>query len=365
MGEQINAGTAAVLTPPAAAPAPNGAKRVTFIEFLRVIACFFVIVNHTVSYGIIHTDPSPTWFCSVIWFFCCKVAVPIFIMITGAMLLKKTDTPRRAFKRFYRVFVVFAVGSAGYYVYLWKGREDPLSIGDFLENFFSGIPITNAYWYFYLYLALLCIMPLLQKMAAALSQKEILWLLAVSLGLLGGMQLFNAITPWRLGVLSADGLLSPYIGMLFAGYYLETYTAPNRRGFFAAGGVFALLIALQTAGTWWLNQTEPEKTLAFDVRTGPLVTGSAICLWIMVRYLFSAVSFPAWVHKAVCWLGGLTFTIYLVSDAAIMKMQPLFELLETRFPLFVALVGWEVLAFALGTGVAAILRAVPFLRKWL
>lgn len=365
MNEKTNGGTAAVLPPLAAVPVSGGATRVTFIEFLRVIACFFVIVNHTIQNGISNLAPSPNWFCSVIWFFCSKVAVPIFIMITGAMLLKKTDTPRKAFRRFYRVFVVFAVGSAGYYIYLGKCYEYPLSIGGFLEEFFSGLSITNAYWYFYLYLALLCIMPLLQKMAAALSQKEILWLLAVSLGLLGSMQLFNAVTPWRLGILSAEGLLSPYIGMLFAGYYLETYTAPSRRGFFAAGGVFALLIALQTAATWWLNHIEPEKTMAFDLRTGPLITGSAICLWIMVRYLFSAVSFPAWLHKAVCWLGGLTFTIYLVSDAVLLVTLPLYYRLEARLPLFVALVGWEVLAFVIGAGVAAILRAVPFLRKWL
>lgn len=366
MEEKANSSTAiAPAMPQAAAPAPNGAERVSFIETLRVIACFFVIVNHTVMPGFTSTQPSPTWFCSLIWFFCCKTAVPVFVMITGAVLLKKTDTARKAFGRVYRIFVVFILGSAVYYFYFKRAYEEPVSIGGFLRQFFSGIPITNAYWYFYLYLALLCIMPLLQKMAAALSQKEILWLLALSLGLLGGMQLFNAVSSWRLGILSADGLLSPYIGMLFAGYYLERYTAPGRRGFFIAGGVFALLIAAQTAGTWRLFHTEPEKLLAFDLRTGPLVVGSAICLWIMVRYLFSAIDLPAWVHRAICWLGGLTFTIYLLSDGLISKTQPLFAVLTARLPFFVALMAWEVLIFAAGAGIAALLRAVPVLCSWL
>lgn len=351
--------------PPNAAPTSGGAERIAFIELLRVMACFLVIVNHTAATGFLYNHPSPTWFCSVVWFFLSKAAVPVFLMITGAMLLKKADTPRKAFRRFYRVFVVFFVGSAGYFIYYERLSGEPASLSGFLQKFFSGGQATNAYWYFYLYLALLCSMPLLQKMASALGKKEVLWLLVLSLGLVGGMQLYNAVTPWRLGVLSADGLLSPYIGMLFAGYYLEAYTAPGRRGFFAAGGVLVLLLAAQTAGTWQLYHTEPEKILAFDLRTSPLVVGSAICLWIMVRYLFAAVSLPAWLHKAICWLGSLTFTVYLVSDLIIQQTQPLFELLRAGLPLFAALVVWEVLVFALCAAIAALLRAVPFLRKWL
>lgn len=368
MGETTGkrAAAAAVLAPaPRITPAPNAAGRIPFVEMLRVISCFFVIANHTVTVGIKNTQPSPTWFCSVIWLFFSKTAVPVFIMITGAMLLKKADVPRRAFRRFLRMLVVFVLTLAVYHIYSACMYGYPAGFDLFLRGFFSGEQFANIDWYFHLYLALLCILPLLQKMAAALNKKEILWLLFVSLGVVGGTQLYNAVTPWRLGALSPDGLLSPYIGMLFAGYYLEKYTTPTQRGFFAAGGIFALLVAAQTLGSWWLYCTEPEKYMAFDLRTGPLIVGSAICLWVMVRYLFATIPFPQWTYRVTCALGRLTFAAYLVSDLVISQTRPLFTLLDARLPLFVALLGWEVIAFAVSVAIAALLRAVPFLRKWL
>ena len=39
--------------------------RYNFIDVLRVIACFLVIVNHTNSWIFLNLTPSPTWYASL------------------------------------------------------------------------------------------------------------------------------------------------------------------------------------------------------------------------------------------------------------------------------------------------------------
>ena len=60
-----------------------------YLDILRIIACFLVIVNHTDSRVFLRTSPSETWFLGLTYFFICKAAVPLFLMISGVLLLRK------------------------------------------------------------------------------------------------------------------------------------------------------------------------------------------------------------------------------------------------------------------------------------
>ena len=55
-----------------------------YLELMRIIACFFVIVNHTMSYVFWDYVPGgKTWCVSVFIFFLSKFSVPVFLMISG------------------------------------------------------------------------------------------------------------------------------------------------------------------------------------------------------------------------------------------------------------------------------------------
>lgn len=79
----------------------NHSSRQVHIEFLRIVAAFLVIVNHTNSRIFLARAPSATWFASVTYFFICKIAVPLFLMIMGALLLEKHDTHQSPFLQAY------------------------------------------------------------------------------------------------------------------------------------------------------------------------------------------------------------------------------------------------------------------------
>ena len=59
-------------------------KREVWLDVLRVLAAFLVIVNHTNSDVFQSVTPqNGTWWLSILWYALCKIAVPVFVMVSG------------------------------------------------------------------------------------------------------------------------------------------------------------------------------------------------------------------------------------------------------------------------------------------
>ena len=87
-----------------------------YIEVLRCIAIFFVIFNHTEEYGFdLYKETAETlpYIIYLTISILCKAAVPIFFMISGAMLLGKEESIKTLYKkRVLRFLMVIIVVSA-------------------------------------------------------------------------------------------------------------------------------------------------------------------------------------------------------------------------------------------------------------
>lgn len=339
----------------------------SYIEFLRIAACFLVIVNHTNSMIFLTSAPSPIWFASLTYFFCSKIAVPLFLMIMGTLLLGKQDPPTKSLSRFLRILVVLVVSSALCYLYygaLGNGVAS-LSVAEFFRIILQS-SMSNTFWYLYLYLGLLCLLPLLQRLAAALEKRELEWLLVLTVGIMGTLPLWSVLFPsFAVHPDFTAPLFSPYIGTVFCGYYIERHVPNTKRVFGVSCGLFVLLVAAQVVATFGLYQRDPAYYLQLDDRTLLPIIASAACFYLMVRYVFSRVRFHAWFLKAVGWLGGLTFGIYLLSDLSIALLGPVYAKLIQALSPMAAMVVWELAIFAVCIPIAAILKKLPGLRKLL
>lgn len=101
----------------------NERRNLVYIEFMRIMATFFVIFNHAGMNGFFlfskyETSTLHFWIYLFISVFC-KFSVPLFLAISGAVLLKKenesigyvwTHRIKRIFCAFLFCFVVFSVG---------------------------------------------------------------------------------------------------------------------------------------------------------------------------------------------------------------------------------------------------------------
>lgn len=347
-------------------PARRSAEtRKVYIEFLRIAAAFLVIVNHTNSRIFQSMSPSPTWLCSLTYFFVCKTAVPLFLFIMGALLLGKEDSPQKSRERLLRIFVVFAVGSLCYYVYYAHRKGAAFGVRDYFLNLPKS-QATTAFWYLYLYLALLLLLPILQRLVKALSKRQLEYLLFLSLGVLGTAPLVTIFFPdLRLSGNFTAGLIGPYIGQVLLGYYMERYLTVNKRSFWLCLCGFVFSIAFQTAGTFLLYRRDPSSYFALDNRTLLTITASAACLYVCVKYVFTAYPPPPLLERAILRLGGLTFGVYLLADMVLTQSAPVYGALRGHMHPLCAMVLWELFIFTVSALAAAGLRLVPPLRKYL
>ena len=171
-----------------AGTASGAKKRLLGLDALRIFAILLVIFNHTNERGFYRflTDDPGTflyWF-NLFFSVACKVAVPLFFMISGALLLRKEESIGATYKRGIRILVDLILFSLLFYWVEAIETGSPLTAFGLLK----GIVQSNVphLWYLYTYIAFLLVVPVLRGFVRGLTEKEglLLFCLAFVVGLL-------------------------------------------------------------------------------------------------------------------------------------------------------------------------------------
>lgn len=338
-------------------------EKVVYLELLRIIAAFLVIVNHTNSGIFMSSNPeNKVWWVSVAYFYCSKVAVPVFLMISGALLLGRVDGGKKQLKRIARIFLDLILFSLMYYVYWHYKAGEPGSLIEFLKRVYR-INITNAYWYLYLYLGILVMLPFLQRMSVGMGKRAYQYLLAVCVVFMGGIPI---LAHYKEGFfyhgMFGEPLFSVYVGMFFLGYYLAQHVEVKNSYAVLSFMIFVGGIVAQVFLTYIEYQRTPEAYLFYDDRTLLTTTATAAGLFYFVRWFGEKVHWSVF-WRAVAWLGGCTFGIYLLSDLFIDLYAMKYQEMAMQIPALIAVVLYEVIVFLSGTAATAVLKHIPGVRR--
>lgn len=366
------------------APAARAGKpRILWLEALRIIAAFLVIVNHTNSDVFQQSDPAQlTWHLSILWYYLSKTAVPLYVMITGAVMLSRQDGLKKTLQRVLRVLIALFCASYVYFLYdawvnwgLWpRAIRLDLLLGQILR-----MKVTDGFWYLYFYLVVLVTMPLWQWLHRQMTQQQRLNLMAFCFALNAALPLIGHYVP-RLSLL--DNPVLPYVplgylGLLFAGDQVAHRLKVRRNtGWFAA---LALIVSLLAA--WLLTWLEfgrvapGEKYWFMDHRMIPAlpVICGAIAMMALARSTAERANGAADEPKApqasagsriIAELGGCAFGIYLLQDLLIAETEHrLFAPLCALMPPMAAVILWEAAVFAAALVIVWLLRRIPFVRS--
>lgn len=359
--------TAENTAPPQTVKLTKTSNRKTYIEVMRIIAAFFVIVNHTNSNIFLkYSEPeSPLWYLSLTYFFLSKIAVPVFLMIMGGLLLQKIDRPKKSFERVLRMVVVLLVTSVIYFLYLNRLQPDNITISNFLTTVFTK-RTNNAMWYMYTYIGLLILLPILQRMAKALSKKATLYLLILSVGVMGTIPLLKVFFNFTLNSYFTETFFIPLVGIVFAGFYVEKYMKVNLKACLASCAIFVFVIAFEVLYTKYLYDLNPKSYLSLDNRENLLILSSAFCFYVIFKYISTVITTKEKLSKVICYFGSLTFGIYLLSDLVMFITKPLYlERVPESEHIFLLTVLWQVVIFVGCAIPTAILKLIPGIKKYI
>ncbi|MDG6399538.1 acyltransferase family protein [Pseudomonas quasicaspiana] len=195
------------------------------IARLKVVSCFLVILLHVSASQIVRIGDG--WWAANIFDSLARVCVPAFLMISGALLLKKSE-PLGEFlgKRFLRVFPPLLFWSLFYIAWIRYNGGD-------ISNWFFDIlrgPVMYHLWYLYAIIGLYALVPLLRRFYQGASFAEKMWVLALWF-IVGSLWPASAaiMTPQACGNIGPTNSSLVYHLSSFGGYF----------GFFLLGAVLS------------------------------------------------------------------------------------------------------------------------------
>ena len=338
-------------------------KQIVWIDFLRMVACFLVIVNHTNSRIFVETTPSFEWFISLTYFFVSKVAVPIFLMISGYLLLDKEDSYRKMLSRLGKTLGALVLFSAIYYYYYIRlGKSIPHSISGFLLAIVKE-PISGSFWYLYMYMGMLIMLPFLQKLVKNMKKNDFHIFFAISFVVYGGWPIVvHYIPEMKLTEEFDIPLLGSYICILLLGYYIKLYCNTAKKLKTISAIIFMIAITFNVVVTFleytYVSQAK-EKYLFLDDRTFLPIVLAAACLFYCVR----DITFSNKLGNIISTIGPCSFGIYLLSDLLISNFQFVFEFFDRYIPSLLAVLIQEIWIFGVGFLITYLLRKTPGIRK--
>ncbi len=341
-------------------------KRKYFLDFLRIIACFLVIVNHTNSSIFLSSNPESTrWFISLSYFFVSKIAVPIFFMISGYLLLNKVENWKKIFSRIFRIIVVLlacAVVYAVYKAFSTSGEVVFKTIITDIISVYKNSP-SNALWYLYAYLGILLMLPYLQKMTHLMTKRDYHIFFVVSGFIVGILPILkHYCNDIYLNSNLSLPLFSGYICLLFLGQYFSRFGIPKTKtGFCIAVILFVLMLSFNVIATYFEYQKSCSNYLFFDNRTFFPIVVQAICVF----YLATFFDFGSKTGKVVSYIGSCTFGIYLISDLIINILNPYYIKLCVFIHPLLAVFLFELCVFAIGLVFTTALKKIPLAKKYL
>lgn len=345
------------------------------IEFMRIIAIFFVLYNHTNEAGYtlyFFTDkPALKPFLMVLSNLC-VIAVPLFFMISGALLLSKEESYRDLYlKRVLRIIVAFLLSSFAYRLFYYVLWGAPMNL---IPTFLS-LPFTWAYfsqWYIYSYLAFLIMLPLLRKMVKNMGARDFRYVLVAQLLIVGVLPMlvyrFSGGNMQILSYFNPTIIMTESIVYALMGYYLEhvvkksTYENPLNIIICLAASAVALfaigefvnykMSVLGTLDGNWLSDT--QKMLAII---------PTMSVYFIAKYVFDMHEFRDGTKKILRGLGGSVFGIFLIEGILREATFTVYQKLQPAVGVFPACILWLLFALAIGFLVIGLIRKIPGVNK--
>lgn len=336
-----------------------------YIDHLRVLACVAVIVIH-VTLGSLESLPafSTLWWIGHMICLTSQWAVPVFVMISGALLLGPRQETSEAFfsKRVRRIGWPLVFWTTVYFVIRKVFDHEPVTAGYVLEHLVQADPPYHTY-FLWLIAGLYLVTPLVRTLIQHATQQQRVALIGLIFVLSSGYALANA---WFWGngrfVLS---FFVPYLGYYLAGYELTQLpfgTVTRRHYIWAVGLSVIYTVLIASPYLDHLGRQNGRFVLGyFSVPVMVMSVAVFRAAWLWEQQRIRPMSrLDRWAHS----LSSATFGIYLVHVAVLIGLREAMAGQDTDNSQFlVNVVLGTVAAFALSYGITVLMQKTPGFKR--
>ncbi|MCD8235695.1 MAG: acyltransferase [Prevotellaceae bacterium] len=347
-------------------------NRIVFLDYLRVIACFMVVMVHTcefyycTDYGAIPSNDTARLWLSIIDG-ASRQAVPLFVMASSFLLVPLTTDSTTFFKRrFSRILVPFLVWSLLYAIM-------PVLTGETSEPLWKRIVSilytvndnTGHLWFIYMLIGIYLVMPVISPWLNQVSKRgeEVflaIWFLNTFTGYL------QPLTNFVWGEVFWNNIhalyyYSGYIGYVVLAHYIRTHVNWSLKKTLAIAVPLILVGYAITGGLFYSHSLEStdyryvEQSWYFCTFNVAMMTAGTFLLMRHVSYSAKGI------YNPVKTVSKLSYGIYLMHIFILNLMQ---QWLAPHFSTLPAILIVGIAAFLCCILVSRLLSLLPA-SKWI
>jgi surface polysaccharide O-acyltransferase-like enzyme len=269
---------------------PSVKTRLIWTDILKILAIFGVILLHVSAPYLVPFENSREWWIGNIYDSLTRWSVPLFIMVSGALILPEAENiPFRQFLlgRFRRILIPFLSWSGIYFFYRLEVKGNELALGDFFRLLLTE-PIYYHLWFIYMLLVLYLFAPAASAFLNEASRRHAWYLLALWF-------FWASILPVIEKLLAVETYFSPdmndYSPLRLSGYFLLGYLLREWHAGSAPQFALALLLFLAGGaatifGTYYASGSRGEFDPFFYNYFSVTVAAMAVSLFVLVKSSF-------------------------------------------------------------------------------
>lgn len=364
-------------------------EKKVYLESIRAFSMLLVIFNHTGTRGFFlfsianYSSLYPIYlFISV----ACKIAVPLYWMISGALLLPKNESIKRVYlHRVLRMVLVLVIFSLFYYIReVLKNPKQlgPSSVFSFFIRLYSD-RFATAFWFIYAYIGILMILPFLRKLVRNMPKSyfhylfllvlffrgvfPILEYLASTLPAAIGLPFNTELKIYSINSNVTCNIFSQAILYFLGGYYFDYLLSERELTKLKAMkwlgvGLVAIVI------TCFITHYKIVLTGLSYESEAQTFYNNLICLptfavFYSTRLLFQEHYFPDSVKRILLSFGQCTFGIMLLEEALREELLFIYNSLVPTIHTLPACIVWVLEVYLTGYIVTLGLKKIPGIRS--
>lgn len=330
--------------------------RKSYYDNLRIIATIAVVVLHVAAYLLYKYNQLPLneWMIGNIVDSLTRWCVPLFVMISGALLLKREEDIRGFLrKRVSKVVIPLFAWSVFYFSLNVSLSLTEVGIKQFFIQLLNG-KVYYHLWFLYMIIGIYLLVPLIRKVIKQASihllhYALILWFIYMSLNWF--LRYFTTIE-----LAMSLPVYSEYVGYFILGYYLDTFQLSRkiRVGFYYSSVISIFIIII---GTYIETMINGRFVGAFYSYYCPLVTLCAIALFILFKNRETQT--PRWLLK----INSASLGIYLIHPAVMLLLDRVFLLNSTFIHPLIGIPVTSIMTIIISTLTILVIQKIPILKR--
>lgn len=323
-------------------------SKLRWVDLVRVIGAFLVVMAHVSYRG------GEAGLASSFYYVISRVAVPLFFMVSGYLLLGREE-PYDVFfkKRALKVAVPFVIWSVIYLLWNKEGFDAGLSVKLVLSYILKTVhgPRENHLWFFYHLIGLYFFTPILRVFVARASLTDLfyfcgLWFLVVPI-----FSFLEAFTPVKVGI--EVYFIAGYVGYFMLGYLLGKFEFSRRQLYW-----LMVLVLILSIGTTLLNNlVKPDYFVSY-------LSVNIVLLTVFAYILLREVRVSDQLNRFLIPISRASFGVYLVHVIVLAWLEKI-PVLRDWFSAgsavyMIPLLG--LIGFTVSYVIVAVIQKIPVLR---